>query len=81
MGSGSGVVPAAAWVTAVACVQSLAQELPCAAGMAKKKKKKKESFDFSPNPQTNKNTTTQESRVIHMSHLTQSKIHHPHSGP
>ena len=40
VGSGSGVVPAAAWVTAVACVQSLAQELPHSMSAAKKKKEK-----------------------------------------
>ena len=31
----------ATWVTAVAQIQSLTQEFPCAAGTAKKKKKKK----------------------------------------
>ena len=37
----AGIVAAAARVAAVAWVQSLAQELPHATGMAKKKKKKK----------------------------------------
>ena len=39
MRSGSGIVTAAAWVTAVAQVQSLARELPHATGEAKKRKK------------------------------------------
>ena len=42
VGYGSGMVTAASWVAAVAWVQSRAQELPGAAGTAKKKKKKKE---------------------------------------
>ena len=40
MVQGSGVVTAAAWVAAEAWVQSLAQDLPHAEGVAKKKKKK-----------------------------------------
>ena len=38
---GSGIAAAAAWVAAVAQIQSLAQELPHAADAAIKKKKKK----------------------------------------
>ena len=36
VGKGSGVVTAVIWVAAVAWVPSLALELPCTAGMAKK---------------------------------------------
>ena len=39
---GSSAVIAVAWVTAVAQVQSLAQELPHAIGMAEKRRRKKE---------------------------------------
>ena len=38
--SGSGVVTAVVWITAVARVQSLTQELPHAVGIAKKRRKK-----------------------------------------
>ena len=38
--SGSSIVPAAAWLTAMTRVRFLAQELPRAMSMAKKKKKK-----------------------------------------
>lgn len=41
-------------VTAVAQVWSLAQELPPAAGEAKKRKKKKKTLDFSENRKINK---------------------------
>ena len=40
-GRGSGFVTVAAWVTAMAQVQSLAWEFTHAAGVAKRKKKKK----------------------------------------
>ena len=40
-GHESSFVTAAAWVPAVARVRVLAQELPCAAGVAKKKKERK----------------------------------------
>ena len=40
---GLGIVTAVAWVTAVACVLSLAREHPHAVGTAKKKKKKSNS--------------------------------------
>ena len=39
-GEGSGIVPAAVWVTTVAPVRSLALELPHAENMTKKKKRK-----------------------------------------
>ena len=37
-----------AWVTAVVWVRTLAQELPCATGMAKKKEREREKLTDSP---------------------------------